>query len=175
MSERKKQIECPDCGILPGSYKCMPVGSFLESFQFGMNWPGKKDEQPILAYLELEQSLGIRKLARYALFQRETGLTDPYGNAHPKGDLLEIPECFQSCSELGAILQPSEDMNETSSFSLFHSFDETARSQVAELVPTNPHHSPFPLLHTSPIPSSRMKEERFPNLYEFFIKENSWI
>jgi hypothetical protein len=31
------------------------VRSFLESFQFGMNWPRKKDEQPILAYLELEQ------------------------------------------------------------------------------------------------------------------------
>ena len=47
-------------------------------------------------------------------------------------DLLEIPKCFQSFSSLGAILEASEDMNKTSSFSLFHSFDETARSQVAE-------------------------------------------
>ena len=66
MSERKKEIECPDCGILPGSYKCMPLIEWEVSFQVSnLEWTGlerKMSSQFCTAYLELEQSLGIRKL-----------------------------------------------------------------------------------------------------------------
>jgi hypothetical protein len=51
-------------------------------------------------------------------------------------------------------------MNETSSFSLFHSFDETARSQVAELVPTKNPSSSFTASPTVHLDNTFFQNER---------------